>query len=289
MRAIIPAAGLGTRLLPMTKAQPKEMLPVLNKPAIQWVVEEASYSGFDQILIITSRNKKVMEDHFDRNLELEAALAKKGADEELRKLQRIEDLADIFYLRQKEPKGLGDAVLCAESYVNDEPFAVLLGDDIISGEMPAIKQLWEAYQKVGAPVIALEEVPLEHVERYGIVELGEEISPGLYKLDSIVEKPNVKDAPSRMAVMGRYILDPDIFKWLSSQREGAGGEVQLTDALANYIGTKGLYGLVVKGLRVDIGSLEDWLKANLQMALLKPELKSMIREYLEDLQAQDSH
>ncbi len=287
MRAIIPAAGLGTRLLPMTKAQPKEMLPVLNKPAIQWVVEEASYSGFDEILVITSRNKKVMEDHFDRNLELEVALAKKGADEELLKLQKIEDLADIFYLRQKEAKGLGDAVLCAESYVNDEPFAVLLGDDIISGDVPAIKQLWEAYQKVKAPVIALEEVPLDHVERYGIVELGEEISPGLYKLDSIVEKPNKEDAPSRMAVMGRYILDPDIFKWLASQKEGAGGEVQLTDALARYIDTKGLYGLVVKGLRVDIGSLEDWLKANLQMALLHPELKSMIREYLEELQAQD--
>ena len=286
MRAIIPAAGLGTRLLPMTKAQPKEMLPVLNKPAIQWVVEEASYSGFDKILVITSRNKKVMEDHFDRNLELEAALEKKGADEELLKLQRIEDLADIFYLRQKEAKGLGDAVLCAESYVNDEPFAVLLGDDIISGEVPAIKQLWEAYQMVGAPVIALEEVPLDHVERYGIVELGEEVSPGLYKLDSIVEKPSVEDAPSRMAVMGRYILDPDIFKWLASQKEGVGGEVQLTDALARYIGTKGLYGLVVKGLRVDIGSLEDWLKANLQMALLNPKLKKMIREYLDELQAQ---
>lgn len=286
MRAIIPAAGLGTRLLPMTKAQPKEMLPVLNKPAIQWVVEEASYSGFDKILVITSRNKKVMEDHFDRNLELEAALEKKGADEELLKLQRIEDLADIFYLRQKEAKGLGDAVLCAESYVNDEPFAVLLGDDIISGEVPAIKQLWEAYQMVGAPVIALEEVPLDHVERYGIVKLGEEVSPGLYKLDSIVEKPSVEDAPSRMAVMGRYILDPDIFKWLASQKEGVGGEVQLTDALARYIGTKGLYGLVVKGLRVDIGSLEDWLKANLQMALLNPKLKKIIREYLDELQAQ---
>ncbi|MGA1821158.1 MAG: UTP--glucose-1-phosphate uridylyltransferase [Thermoplasmatota archaeon] len=170
MRAVIPAAGLGTRLLPVTKSQPKEMLPILNKPAIQYVVEEASRSGFDQILVITSRNKKTMEDHFDRNLELEEALKEKGAEEALSELKEIEELADIFYLRQKVQRGLGDAVLCAENYVNNDSFAVLLGDDIIAGEIPAIKQLWEAHMKVGAPVVALEEVPLDHVERYGIVE-----------------------------------------------------------------------------------------------------------------------
>lgn len=283
MRAVIPAAGLGTRLLPVTKSQPKEMLPILNKPAIQYVVEEASNSGFDQILVITNRNKKVMEDHFDRNLELERALTKKGAENALKELKEIEDLADIFYLRQKEQKGLGDAVLCAENYVNNDSFAVLLGDDIIAGEIPAIKQLWEAHLKVGAPVVALEEVPLDHVERYGIVEPGEEVSPGLFKLRSVVEKPSREDAPSRMAIMGRYILDRDIFSWLKTADTGVGGELQLTDSLSHYIDTKGLYGLVINGKRVDIGSTEDWLKANIEMALLDPELREKLQEYFDRL------
>lgn len=286
MKAVIPAAGLGTRLLPTTKSQPKEMMPVLNKPAIQYVVEEASYGGFDQILIITNRNKKVMEDHFDRNLELRELLKKKGNDEALSELMKIEELADLFYLRQKEQKGLGDAVLCAETYVGNEAFAVLLGDDIIVSDIPAVKQLWEAHLKVKAPVIALEEVPEDHVERYGIVELGEEVEPGLFKLTGIVEKPKKEDAPSRMAVMGRYILDHDIFTWLREAETGHGGELQLTDSLAHYIDTKGLYGMTVKGLRVDIGSVGDWLKANLQVALLDPELKKKIRIYLDELKEQ---
>jgi len=286
MKAVIPAAGLGTRLLPMTKSQPKEMMPILNKPAIQYVVEEASHGGFDQILIITNRNKKVMEDHFDRNLELEMSLKKKGATDALEALQKIEGLANIFYLRQKEQRGLGDAVLCAENYVNNEPFAVLLGDDIIVSDIPAIKQLWDAHLKVKAPVIALEEVPEEHVERYGIVELGEEVSPGLYKLTSIVEKPAKEEAPSRMAVMGRYILDHDIFTWLRESKDGVGEELQLTDSLARYIDSKGLYGLVVDGLRVDIGSTVDWLKANLEIALLDDDLHSKVSEYFDVLRAQ---
>jgi len=283
MKAVIPAAGLGTRLLPITKSQPKEMMPVLSKPAIQYVVEEASHGGFDQILIITNRNKKVMEDHFDRNLELRELLQKKGKDEALNELKKIEDLADLFYLRQKEQKGLGDAVLCSETYVGNEAFAVLLGDDIIVSDVPAIKQLWDAHLRVKAPVIALEEVPEDHVERYGIVELGEEVEPGLFKLTGIVEKPKKEDAPSRMAVMGRYILDHDIFTWLRSSKTGHGGELQLTDSLAHYIDTKGLYGMPVKGLRVDIGSVDDWLKANLQVALLDPDLKEKIKAYLDDL------
>jgi UTP--glucose-1-phosphate uridylyltransferase len=285
MKAVIPAAGLGTRLLPMTKSQPKEMMPVLNKPAIQYVVEEASNGGFDQILVITNRNKKVMEDHFDRNLELEMALRKKGAAKAIESLEKIEGLANIFYLRQKEQRGLGDAVLCAENYVNNEPFAVLLGDDIIISEVPAIKQLWDAHLRVKAPVIALEEVPQDHVERYGIVELGEETYPGLFKLTSIVEKPKKEDAPSRMAVMGRYILDHDIFTWLRGSEKGVGGELQLTDSLARYIGSKGLYGLVVDGLRVDIGSTVDWLKANLEIALLDDELRSKVSKYFDELRA----
>lgn len=283
MRAVIPAAGLGTRMLPVTKSQPKEMLPVLNKPAIQYVVEEASLSGFDQILIITSRTKKVMEDHFDRNLELQRALKEKGAHEAMEELKAIEDLAELFYLRQKEQKGLGDAILCAENYVNNEPFAVLLGDDIITGKVPAIKQLWEANKRVKAPVVALEEVPEDHVERYGIVELGEEVEPGLFRLKSVVEKPKKEEAPSRMAIMGRYILDHDIFTWLRTAEAGVGGELQLTDSLSNYIRTKGLYGLVVKGLRVDIGSIEDWLKANLEMALMDENLKGKVKSYLDGL------
>jgi UTP--glucose-1-phosphate uridylyltransferase len=286
MKAVIPAAGLGTRLLPITKSQPKEMMPVLNKPAIQYVVEEASHGGFDQILIITNRNKKVMEDHFDRNLELRELLKNKGKEEALNELKTIENLADLFYLRQKEQKGLGDAVLCSETYVGNEAFAVLLGDDIIISDIPAIKQLWDAHLKVKAPVIALEEVPEDHVERYGIVELGEEVEPGVFRLTNIVEKPKKEDAPSRMAVMGRYILDHDIFTWLRSSKAGHGGELQLTDSLANYIGTKGLFGMPVDGLRVDIGSVGDWLKANLQVAILDPELKVKLRTYLEELKDQ---
>ena len=212
------------------------------------------------------------------------ALNKKGALKELEKLQRIEDLADLFYLRQKEQKGLGDAVLCAENYVNNESFAVLLGDDIIASEVPAIKQIWEAHLRVKAPVVGLEEVPLDHVERYGIVKPGEEVAPGLFKLDDIVEKPPMKEAPSNMAVIGRYILDRDIFAWLKQQKEGVGDEIQLTDSLARYIGGKGLYGLVIKGVRVDIGSIEDWLKANLHMALLDDELKSGLKRYLGKLE-----
>jgi len=285
MKAVIPAAGLGTRLLPMTKIQPKEMMPILNKPAIQYVVEEASFSGFDQILVITNRNKKVMEDHFDRNIELELALKKKGAEKALKELERIEGLADIFYLRQKEQKGLGDAVLCAENYVNNEPFAVLLGDDIIISEVPAIRQLWDAHLKVKAPVIGLEIVPEDHVERYGIVEPGEEIEPGLFKLKSVVEKPRREDTPSRMAIIGRYILDPHIFTWLREAKNGVGGELQLTDSLSRYISTKGLYGMIMQGQRVDIGSTSDWLKANLEVALLDPEMKPKVSKLFDELRA----
>jgi len=285
MKAVIPAAGLGTRLLPMTKVQPKEMLPILNKPAIQYVVEEASSSGFDQILIITNRNKKVMEDHFDRNIELELALKKKGAAKALAELEGIERLAELFYIRQKEQKGLGDAVLCAENYVSNEPFSVLLGDDIIVSKVPAIKQLWEAHLKVRAPVIGLEVVPEDHVERYGIVDPGEEIEPGLFKLKNVVEKPKIKDAPSQMAIIGRYILDPHIFAWLRESKNGVGGELQLTDSLARYIHTKGLYGVLVQGQRVDIGSTSDWLKANLEVALLDPELRPKVSKYFDDLRA----
>ncbi|MEA3558498.1 MAG: UTP--glucose-1-phosphate uridylyltransferase GalU [Candidatus Thermoplasmatota archaeon] len=286
MKAVIPAAGLGTRLLPMTKAQPKEMMPILNKPAIQYVVEEASGSGFDKILVITNRNKKVMEDHFDRSMELENALLKKGAKEAVDKLEKIEELADIFYLRQKEQKGLGDAVLCAQGYVSNEPFAVLLGDDIIVSDVPATKQLWDAHLKVRAPVIGLEVVPNDHVERYGIVDPGEEVEPGLFKLNHVVEKPKKEDTPSNMAIIGRYILDPDIFTWLRDAKTGVGGELQLTDSLARYINTKGLYGVIVKGLRVDIGSTIDWLKANLEIALLDDDLRPKISKYFDELRGQ---
>jgi len=286
MKAVIPAAGLGTRLLPITKSQPKEMLPVLNKPAIQYVVEEASSSGFDQILVITSRSKKVMEDHFDRNLELERVLESKGADGALAEIRKIEELADIFYLRQKEQRGLGDAVLCAENYVDSEPFAVLLGDDIISADVPAIQQLWEAHRKVGAPVIGLEEVPEDHVERYGIVDPGEDLGDGLFRLKGIIEKPRKDKAPSRLAVIGRYIIDRDIFGWLRTSPRGVGGELQLTDSLAHYLGTKGLYGLIIKGTRVDIGSIEDWLKANLILAINDPILKPQVSAIFNQLRSQ---
>ncbi|HML06213.1 MAG TPA: UTP--glucose-1-phosphate uridylyltransferase GalU, partial [Methanobacterium sp.] len=230
MKAVIPAAGLGTRFLPATKAQPKEMLPVFNKPTIQYVVEEAVASGIDDILIITGKGKRSIEDHFDKAFELEYFLKNGGKTDYLKEVESISELADIYYVRQKQQKGLGDAISCAKKHIDGEPFAVLLGDTIAQSEIPCTKQLINVYDKYKSAVIAIEEVPDERVERYGIVD-GTKIDDSLYKINDLVEKPKLKDAPSNLGILGRYILTSEIFDYIDEVPPGVGGEIQLTDAL----------------------------------------------------------
>ena len=230
MKVVIPAAGLGTRLLPATKAQPKEMLPVVDKPAIQYVVEEAVESGFKDILIITGRGKRAIEDHFDKSIELEQILEKGGKSSELEEIKRISDMANMFYIRQKEQLGLGHAVLCAKDHINDEPFAVMLGDDLIVNDKPAIKQLLEVFLRLKCSIIAVEPVPKDKVHRYGVIK-GSRVEEGLYEIEDIIEKPSIDEAPSNIATIGRYILTPKIFECLENTKPGYGGEIQLTDAI----------------------------------------------------------
>ena len=230
MKAVIPAAGLGTRFLPATKAQPKEMLPVFNKPTIQYVVEEAVNSGIDDIIIITGKGKRPIEDHFDKSWELESNLEKKGKLDYLHEVQEISNMADIFYVRQKKQNGLGDAISCAKKHIGDEPFAVLLGDTITYSDTPCTKQLIDVHEKYGGSVIAIEELPERKIERYGIVD-GNEIENNIFKVNNLVEKPKLEDAPSNLGITGRYILTPDIFDKLESIEAGVGGEIQLTDAI----------------------------------------------------------
>ena len=250
MKAIIPSAGLGTRFLPATKAQPKEMLPVYDKPTIQYVVEEAVASGIDDIIIVTGRHKRSLEDHFDKYYELEYNLQKAGKDRELRQIRKITDLADICYVRQKEQKGVGDAIKCGERHFEGEPFAVLLGDSITKGPVPCTKQLIDIYNKYQASAISVEEVPMEKVERYGIIS-GSEVEKDIYKIAELVEKPSAEEAPSNLAIMGRYVLTPDIFDKLDETEAGYGGEIQLTDALQML---DSIYGVTFNGKTYDIGN-----------------------------------
>lgn len=280
MKAVIPAAGLGTRLLPSTKAQPKEMLPIIDKPAIQYVVEEAVASGIDDILIITGKGKRAIEDHFDRNFELEQILERKGKYDELQRVRELSDLADIYYIRQKEPKGLGDAILCAEKYIGNESFAVLLGDDIIINEKPGIKQLMEVYYQFDVPVIGLEKVSEEEVSKYGIIKPGNMKSKSLFLIDDLIEKPSKDLAPSNYAAIGRYILIPEIFTYLKMTKVDSSGELQLTDALRSYNTSHRIYGLIIEGKRLDIGTLENWIMANIKLALADPKLREKIEELL---------
>ncbi|MEM1540593.1 MAG: UTP--glucose-1-phosphate uridylyltransferase [Candidatus Bathyarchaeia archaeon] len=268
-KAVIPAAGLGTRMLPITKAQPKEMLPVVNKPVIQYVVEEAHYSGIKEILIITGKGKRAIEDHFDK-----ASIPLK--DEEMEKLERMLDEISIFYVRQKEPKGLGDAVKHAKSFVNGEPFALMLGDNITIP--PCIKELIKIFEQYKAPIVALEKLPKERIPLHGIID-GEEIANGIYKIRDLIEKPRVEEAPSNIGIIGRYILTPDIFKYLEGLKPGFSGEIQLTDALKVMSKEKDVYGMLYKGKRYDIGSKSEWLRANIDLALESMEFKQL-REWL---------
>ncbi|MEA4836647.1 MAG: UTP--glucose-1-phosphate uridylyltransferase GalU [Anaeromusa sp.] len=277
-KAIIPAAGLGTRFLPATKAQPKEMLPIVDKPAIQFIVEEAVASGIEEILIITGRNKRSIEDHFDRNLELEYSLKNSGKYDLLSLVQEISEV-DIHYIRQKEARGLGHAVLCAKQFVGDEPFAVMLGDDIVDATVPCLKQLIEVYEDCGGSVLGVQEVPRRQVCRYGIVK-PQPIKERLWKALDLVEKPKLEEAPSRLAVLGRYVIEPEIFEILAATPPGAGGEIQLTDALRTLGKTKPIYAYQFEGRRYDIGDKQGFLEATVEFALKRPDLREGFLKYL---------
>lgn len=276
MKAVIPAAGLGTRFLPATKAQPKEMLPVFNKPTIQYVVEEAVSSGIDDILIITGKGKRSIEDHFDRSFELEYFLQNSGKTNYLNEVESISEMADIYYVRQKKQKGLGDAISCAKKHIDGEPFAVLLGDTIAKSEIPCTKQLMDVHEKYESTVIAIEEVPDEKVERYGIIK-GNKMDDFIYKIEDMVEKPKLEDAPSNLGIIGRYILAPEIFDYINEIPPGVGGEIQLTDALRLFNES---YGCIFNGKLYDIGNTVDWLKSSIEIALEHDDVKEELRQYL---------
>ncbi|WP_295996994.1 UTP--glucose-1-phosphate uridylyltransferase GalU [uncultured Veillonella sp.] len=279
-KAVIPAAGFGTRFLPATKAQPKEMLPIVDTPAIQYIVKEALDSGIEEILIITGRSKRAIEDHFDSSVELEELLQKQGKNKQL---AMVKDLADIkvHFIRQKAPRGLGDAVLCAKAFIGDEPFAVLLGDDIVyNPDKPCLQQLMDCYEKHPGIILGAQFVPNDKVSSYGIVS-GDPLADNLYRVSGLVEKPSVDKAPSNLAVLGRYILTPDIFDILENTKPGVGNEVQLTDALAASKTTK--YALAYEGIRYDTGDKLGYLKATVEYALRNEELGPAFKDYLKDL------
>jgi len=286
-KAVIPVAGLGTRFLPATKAQPKEMLPLVDKPVIQYIVEEAVSSGIKQIIFVTGRHKRAIEDHFDRNLELERALEEKGKEELLKVVREISELADFIFIRQKEPKGLGHAVLTAEPAVGNEPFAVLLGDDVMVAEPPATRQLIDVYSKFKCSVLGLQEVPREEVSKYGIAG-GREVEPKVIKVDSLVEKPEPEEAPSNLAIVGRYILTPGIFEALKRTPPGKGGEIQLTDAIALLSQREAVYGRIIEGKRYDTGNKLGFLEATIEFALKDREIREpflkLIKRKLEEEQ-----
>ena len=276
MKVVIPAAGLGIRFLPATKAQPKEMLPVVDKPAIQYVVEEAVASGMTDIIIITGRGKRAIEDHFDKSYELEHKLRESGNSEALAEVQRIASMADIFYIRQKEQLGLGHAILCAKKHIGNEPFAVMLGDDIVVSDKPCIGQLVDVFEDVKASVVGIEQVPKSKLQRYGVIK-GRRTKDDLYKIDDLVEKPSPEEAPSDLAIIARYVFQPDIFSSLEKIGPGKGGEYQLTDAMRLVCRKSGLYGLKFKGRRFDIGSKVDWIRATIALSMDRKDLAEELR------------
>lgn len=282
-KVVIPVAGWGTRSLPATKNIPKEMLPVYNKPAVQYVVEEAIASGVQDVVFITNRDKNVIEDHFDYNLQLEGVLERAGKLDKLKMIRQVAEMANCISIRQKKQLGLGHAVLCAKDVVmSDEAFAVMVGDDLLFGMNPGIKQLAEVATSERLPVIGVMEVPQERVSSYGIID-GEEVSPGIYKVNSLVEKPKVNEAPSRLAIIGRYVLTPDIFKHLESIQPGHGGEIQITDALQGLANGRGLLAVKIRGMRFDIGDWAEYLTANIYFALQDEELRYDLVRHLKPL------
>lgn len=278
-KAIIPAAGLGTRFLPATKAQPKEMLPIVDKPTLQYIIEEAIESGIEEILIITGRNKSSIENHFDKSVELELELEKSGKTELLEEVRKISDMVNIHYIRQKEPKGLGHAIHCAKSFIGNEPFAVLLGDDIVYNDKPCLKQMIEAYDEYKTTILGVQEVADEDVSKYGIVE-GKSIEERIYKVKGLVEKPSREDAPSNIAILGRYIINPAIFEILEHTKPGKGGEIQLTDGLKELAQREAMYAYVFEGRRYDVGDKQGFLEATIEYALRREDLREEFLDYL---------
>jgi UTP--glucose-1-phosphate uridylyltransferase len=284
-KAIIPAAGLGTRFLPATKAQPKEMLPIVDKPTIQYIVEEAIQSGIEDILVISGRGKRAIEDHFDKSYELEETLFKKEKYEKLEEIQAISNLANIHYVRQKEPRGLGHAIHCASSFIGDEPFAVLLGDDIVKSETPCIKQLIDVYEQYQSSVLGVQEVDRHEVSKYGIIHpiKNNTLEKDVLSLASVVEKPAVENAPSNYAIMGRYILTPEIFDILATLPPGSGNEIQLTDAIEKLNETETVLAYNFQGKRYDVGDKFGFVKATIDFSLERPDLSDSVEEYLRNV------
>ncbi|MCM3650432.1 UTP--glucose-1-phosphate uridylyltransferase GalU [Metabacillus litoralis] len=278
-KAIIPAAGLGTRFLPATKAMPKEMLPIVDKPTIQYIIEEAVESGIEDIIIVTGKGKRAIEDHFDHSFELEQNLLEKGKLDLLNEVQKASKLVDIHYIRQKEPRGLGHAIWCARKFIGDEPFAVLLGDDIVQAEKPCLKQMIEQYERYNASIIGVQHVKDEEVSRYGIVDAAE-IDERFYNVSDLVEKPKQEDAPSNLAIIGRYILSPKIFDILSEQKPGAGGEIQLTDAMATLNQIEEIYAYNFEGKRYDVGEKIGFIQTTIELALKREDLRHELLDFL---------
>lgn len=286
-KAIIPAAGLGTRFLPATKSMPKEMLPIVDTPTVQYIVEEAVRSGIEEILIITNANKHCMENHFDRSFELEYRLHNSGKLAEEKLISDIAEMANIYYVRQKEPKGLGHAVLCARSFIGSEPFAVLLGDDVVldSGGGDAMAQLIDCYQQVGASVLGVQTVADADVSKYGIVD-PDGTQGKLHRLKDMVEKPSLEDAPSRLAVLGRYVLTPEIFEFLASQKPGKNGEIQLTDSIRRLMSRQQVYACEFQGDRYDVGDKFGFIRATIDFALRREDLRDQVSQYIRTLAGQ---
>jgi len=282
-KAVIPVAGLGTRFLPATKTVPKELLPIVDIPSIQYVVQEAVDAGIEEIIFVTSRGKDSIEDHFDEAPELEQILINRGNHEMAKTLRRIAEMIEVVSVRQKVPLGLGHAVLCARDLVGDEPFAVMLADDLVDSEVPCVRQLIDIYNREEESVIALMQVPLEEVHQYGVIK-GKEIEPRLYEIETTVEKPVSSEAPSRMAIIGRYVLRPEIFKILQSQPPGRGGEIQLTDGLATLARQRKMFGCAFTGERYDIGDKFGFVRATVAYALKRDDLRDKVLTYVKSIQ-----
>ena len=281
-KAIIPAAGLGTRFLPATKAMPKEMLPIVDKPTIQYIIEEAVQSGIEDIIIVTGKGKRAIEDHFDYSFELEHILYEKGKFELLEEVQKSSKLVDIHYIRQKEPKGLGHAIWCARKFIGNEPFAVLLGDDIVQAEKPCLKQLIDQYSRFNSSILGVQQVKPSEVSRYGIID-AKQVGARFYSVAGLVEKPAIEESPSNLAIMGRYILTPKIFEILENQQPGAGGEIQLTDAIATLNLTEAIYAYEFEGVRFDVGEKFGFIQSTIEMALQHTELRNQLLFYLQSV------
>lgn len=281
-KAVIPAAGLGTRFLPATKAVPKEMLPIVDTPTLQYIIEEASASGIEDILIITGRGKRAIEDHFDKSYELENELKRAGKLDFIEQIEPISSLANIHYVRQKEALGLGHAIYCAKSFVGNDPFAVLLGDDIVHAETPCLKQMIDVYDQYSCSVLGVQEVEKSDISKYGIIK-PEAVSERVYKVLDMVEKPKAEVAPSNIAVLGRYIINPEIFECLENVKPGAGGEIQLTDALSMLAAKQPVYAYNFVGTRYDVGNKMGFLKATVEQALRRDDIKDEFFKYLETI------